>query len=232
MNADFTSRPDSYNCEKKMSTYVLKYGAAYASEIFHYLVTSNFINKIDKSRPLKVISLGCGFSPDYFAIKKYFEVNNISQPLKYTGVDKSTCWNAIRPEIDECKYLSGDIEKPFTLKSPDVVMICKLFSTLYRNDKNAAEKFLQNIEKVVRENFLPSTILIFVDVNHIDFGRDVFHQKVSSILPNYTQYYFDGYTGNNWTHIPQKELVFEIPPGSGQVLPHSVGKTVVFEYRK
>lgn len=78
---DFYSRPDSYNCEKKMSTYVLNYGAAYASEIYHYLTASNFKSKINTTRPLKVISLGCGFSPDYFAIKKYFENNNIFLPI-------------------------------------------------------------------------------------------------------------------------------------------------------
>lgn len=73
LHEDYSERPDSYDCEKKMSTYVLRYGAAYASEIYHYLEASNFKQKINITRPLKIKSLGCGFSPDYFAIKTYLE---------------------------------------------------------------------------------------------------------------------------------------------------------------
>lgn len=232
LHTDFTDRPDTYNCEKKMSTYVLRYGAAYASEIYHYLVASNFGGKIDVTRPLNVISLGCGFSPDYFAIKKYFEVNNIHQPIRYTGVDSSPCWEPLRPNVNECTYISGDITSSFTLNDPDVVVVGKVFSTLWRNNKDAASAFLVNLGQVAN-TFRPGTILMFADINHVNFGRDVFHQNVSTFLPNCTQYYFDGgYTGNNWTCIQQAELVFDIPDGLSPVPHVGVGKTVVFEYRK
>jgi hypothetical protein len=232
MNADFTSRADSYDCEKKMSTYVLKYGAAYASEIYHYLVASNFASKVDKSRPLNVISVGCGFSPDYFALRKYFQVNSINVPINYTGVDKSKCWDSVRPYSAECRYIPADITEPFTMKSPDVVVVSKVFSTLYRNNAAAADKFLKNLEKVAFKNFLEKTILIFIDVNHIDFGRDVFHKKVSSFLSTNSQYYFDGYNERSWVHIKDEDIVFDIPDGLSGIQPHHIGKTVVFEYSK
>lgn len=232
LHEDYTARPDSYDCEKKMSTYVLRYGASYASEIYHYLVASNFKNKINTTRPLKIFSLGCGFSPDYFAIKKYFENNNIELPVQYFGVDKSTCWQFSRPSTEECTYYSADITSPFNFIEPDVVVVSKVFSTLHRNSPTAAQGFLGNLQSAVNNSFKPGTILIFADVNLNDFGRDIFHQSVSAYLPNYAQYYFDGYTGNNWTRIEQDELAFDIPDGLSVAPLKSVRKTVIFEYRK
>lgn len=231
MNTDFTSRPDSYNCEKKMSTYVLKYGAAYASEIFHYLMASNFVRKINTTRPLNIISLGCGFSPDYFAIKKYLEINNITLPIRYTGVDSSTCWENVRPNTNECIYVTGDITSPFTLTDPDVVVVGKVFSTLWRNNRASANAFLSNLKQNTI-NFQPGTILIFSDVNHWQFGRDHFHQNVSSFLPSHDLYYFDGHHEDNWIHIPRDELVFDASNGLSRIPIQGVGKTIIFEYRK
>lgn len=68
---------DTYDCLKKMDTYIIRYGAAYASEIYHYLTASDFKSKIKLDQPLTIKSLGCGFSPDYHAIKKYLKDNNI-----------------------------------------------------------------------------------------------------------------------------------------------------------
>ncbi len=232
LHEDFYSRPDSYNCEKKMRTYVLNYGAAYASEIYHYLVATNFMGKINTTRPLKVISLGCGFSPDYFAIKKYFADKHILQPIEYVGVDSSTCWVSVRPSVSDCSYVQADISSPFSLVNPDVLVVSKVFSTLYRNDKAVAATFLNNLEQAVNDSFQPDTRLIFVDINNQQLGRDVFHQKVSTFLPNCTQYYFDGYAKNNWVKISDNGLVFDIPDGlSVHPLPNAI-KTVIFEYRK
>jgi hypothetical protein len=232
MNLDFTARGDTYNCEKKMSTYVLKYGAAYASEIYHYLVASNFASKINRTRPLTIYSLGCGFSPDYFAIKKYLTDQNIFQPINYIGVDSSSCWDGKRPLSGECSYYMGDITAPFTLTSPDFIFVCKVFSTLYRNNQTVASNFLSNLMQVANDNFLPHSRLIYIDVNHQSFGRDVFHQSVINFLPKCAQYYFDGYTGNGWQHITQNNLVFTAPPGLTNIQPQAVGKTVAFEYWK
>lgn len=138
----------------------------------------------------------------------------------------------MRPCVDECTYFSADITLPFNFVDPDVVVISKVFSTLHRNNPAAALNFLSNLKNAVNNSFKSNTILIFVDVNLNDFGRDIFHQSVSAYLPNYAQYYFDGYTGNNWTRIARDNLVFDIPDGLSVSPLKGVRKTVIFEYRK
>jgi hypothetical protein len=216
-----------------MRTYVLRYGAAFASEIYHYLTASNFKAKvIGMARPLKVVSLGCGFSPDYFAIRKYLEDNNICLAIEYFGLDKSNSWGHLRPDVDECQYCSFDITQPFPQFTADLVVVSKLFSTLYRNNETLANTFLNRLEQVADLSFGSKTTLIFVDVNLDIFGRDVFHDRVSLFLPNYRQYYYDGYSKDNWIKIAKRELVFDIPTGLSVDPLTNTGKTVIFEYRK
>ncbi len=145
---------------------------------------------------------------------------------------KAIVGNNVRPHVDECNYITFDITQPFPSFTADVVVVSKLFSTLYRNNTAAAEAFLNNLKKAVSNSFQSDTQLIFVDINNIKLGRDLFHQKVKSFLPNFTQYYFDGYSGNNWVQITENGLVFDIPTGlSVNPLLNTI-KTVIFEYRK
>lgn len=213
-----------------MTTYVLRFGASYASEIYYYLDESNFRAAIDVSRPLNVCSLGCGFAPDYFAIKKYLADNTVDIQINYLGLDKSTCWDFARPRTPECSFVTADLALPFSLKDADLVVINKVFSTLHRNKYGAI--FLDNLQSAVVGSLRPGAILVFIDVNHIDYGRDVFHRSVSGYMNVLNQYYFDGYTGNRWTHLRQRNSVFGLPRDL-LVEPHqTTRKTVVFDYRK
>jgi len=227
---DYWHQPDSYNCEKKMTTYVLRFGASYASEIYHYFNESNFKEKIDPSRPLNIISLGCGFSPDFFALKKYLQDNFIDVPVSYRGFDNSNCWDFARPQTEECNYLNINLTSPFNLEGADVVIMSKVFSTLHRN--GLADKFLCHLKDAVIKTLRHGAILVFIDVNHIDMGRDIFHENVKTYMPDFYQYYFNGYTGNNWTKIQQSDLVFTIPDQLTVPARRSTGSTVIFEYRK
>ncbi|MGB4498846.1 MAG: hypothetical protein WBI40_09110 [Methylococcaceae bacterium] len=55
MDYDLSIRnADTYDCPKKMDTYVIKYGVAYASEIYHYLIASDF-----KTQQLPALAGSC-----------------------------------------------------------------------------------------------------------------------------------------------------------------------------
>lgn len=236
LNADYTQRPDSYDCAKKMGTYVLKYGPAYASEIYGYLVASNFKSKIDLTRPLNICSLGCGYSPEYFAIKKYLQDNNINLVVNYVGIDKSQCWQNFRPVTNECTYYQHDLSLPFQLhQNPDMVIVGKVYSTLYRNNRVASAAFINNLQQLVSTNFNSNTALIFVDVNHQAFGRDSFHNAVNKFLPKFNQYYFNEpgcYSQVGWVPIPPSGLAFCVPPNLNVGSINKTGKTVIFEYMR
>lgn len=230
---DFSIRPDTYNCQKKMDTYVLRYGLAYASEIYHYLEATNFQSKINLNQPLIVKSLGCGFSPDYYAIKKYFEDYKIQTPINYTGLDSSSCWDLSRPITNECNYVSYDLTSEFDISNADILFICKVFSTLHRNDKG--NDFLRNLQ--IASNQLKSgAIIVFIDINNREMGRDVFHNNVKQYLPIFSQYYFDreenSYVGYEWERINNTNIVFDSPNNLNVIPLQHAGKTVIFEYRK
>lgn len=229
LSQDYKSRSDSYDCPKKMNTYVLRYGPAYVSEIYHYLVESDFKKRLNGNK-VRVASLGCGFAPDFYALEEYLSTYKPEVELSYTGADTSTCWDIARPVKPNCKFKSLDLTKPFEFGDVDVVIIGKVFSTLYRNGVHVS--FLDNLKSAIKSTLPDSAIVIFTDINHYAFGRDVFHNSVSAYLPNFTRYYFDGYEGYGWHKIPNNYIVCDVPDGLSVSSLDGTGKTVVFEYRK
>lgn len=230
LTEDYNSRPDSYNCLKKMNTYALRYGPAYMSEIYHYLVESDF-KRLFSDKKLRIVSLGCGFSPDYYAMEEYIATYSPESKIKYFGVDNSTCWDTARPVKNNCFYKEIDLTSKFKFSEKvDVVIISKVFSTLYRNNKHT--DFLKNLKHAIKNTLKKGAIVIFVDINHRDMGRDVFHRSVSSYLTDFEQYFFDGYEGYGWNKITNDFIICDVPT---ELSVHSLtgtGKTVIFEYRK
>ncbi|MDD9180717.1 MULTISPECIES: hypothetical protein [Aliivibrio] len=229
LSEDYTTRADSYDCLKKMNTYVLRYGPAYMSEIYHYLVESDFKRLFVKDE-LTIASLGCGFSPDYYAIEEYISTYKPEAKIKYEGVDNSTYWSTARPTNVNCTYQSLDLTKPFIFNNADVVIISKVFSTLYRN--NSHTEFLKNLKSSIETSLAKGSIVIFIDINNNTMGRDVFHNHVASYLPDCKQYYFDGYSGYGWQKIANNYIICEVPDGLSVHSLNGTGKTVIFEYRK
>lgn len=116
LTADYYERNDSYDCQKKMDTYVIKYGPSYISEIYHYLEASQLLNGFQNS-PLNAISLGCGFAPDYYALQKYNTDSRLNIQLRYWGLDMSTSWNTARPPIGaNCQFQHADLTQPLICK--------------------------------------------------------------------------------------------------------------------
>lgn len=136
-----------------------------------------------------------------------------------------------RPKNNECNYEIADLTAPFDISDADVVIIGKLYSTLYRSNQETG--FLKHLKLAVN-TLKPDAIVIFIDVNHKDFGRDSFHYNVSQYLPKFEQYYFipSNYVRDDWTPIHSNYVVFPIPVSLSISALQQTGKTVIFEYRK
>lgn len=228
---DYHQRKDSYNCQKKMDTYAIKYGPSYISEIYHYLEKSQLLNRF-KNSTLNIISLGCGFAPDYYALSKYNDDKKLNININYTGFDLSSAWSTARPNAQNCTFKKADLTKDFSLKSAHIVFVCKSFSTMYRNDHGDA--FLNQLVSAIKNSLAKDSIIVFVDVNLNDFGRDNFHNKISPIVSSSKQYFFSGstYTKPSWIEIQSTNIVYDIDQDFSVDSINHTNKTIVFEYRK
>ncbi len=229
---DYYQRNDSYDCQKKMDTYAIKYGPSYISEIYHYLEKSQLLNGFQNS-PLNVISLGCGFAPDYYALQKYNVDKQLNIQLSYWGLDMSTAWNTARPPTNQsCQFQQADLTQPFNLQGANVVFICKSFSTMYKHQVH--RRFLQNLASAINQNMALGSTLLFIDVNHYKLGRDFFDDNISPVISPTNKYYFDdtGYSKDEWIKISSNHVIYPTNQGlSVESIPNT-NDTIIFEYRK
>lgn len=231
---DFYERPDSYNCLKKLCYYTINYGPAYASEIYHYLNKSQLLEREFTNITINVLSLGCGFSPDAYALEKYINDNNLDIDFNYTGLDIEERWNEIRENADNKYYEVRDLLDGFSLENYDIIFICKAFSTMRRNSIRRSNNFLNILSRQINM-MAEGSYLIFDDVNHVRFGRDTFDRFVRDLFSDCTYYYFpleNAYRGTYYTRIDNIENVFDYPDDL-EITPKAyVFKTIIFEYRK
>lgn len=225
---------DTYDCEKKVHYYVLNYGPSYASEVYYYLSESKILEHFASlNKKIKILSLGCGFAPDLLAITEYISVNQLSVDFEYYGIDKSTSWANARYFSPNASFQNGDVTSLIDLTDYDLVFVVKLFSTLKRHGEHT--KFLSVFTNAVQTQLKSGGVVVFIDVNDRDVGRDEFDQAINGNCENsVTKYRFDGYGiySVGWVTIGKKNIVFSIPSGL-QISPLSTtGKTICFEYVK
>jgi SAM-dependent methyltransferase len=233
LNDGFYSHADEYDCDKKMAFYTLNYGKSYISEIYHYLTNSKILD--NATGQVKVLSLGCGFCPDYYAISKYISDHNLNIQLEYIGIDKSTAWDKARIQYKNVHYVQmdlTDLSHPLSFKGYNLIMMNKVFSTIYVH--NSYIPFLQNIENAITVSMEDNAILVFNDVNSIYMGRDIFNGNISLYVNNTRKFYTDHppFAGYGWIQIPEMDIIY---PFScyGNISPlNTLAKSVFFEYRK
>jgi hypothetical protein len=236
LNNGFFSHSDEYDCEKKMLFYVLNYGASYISEFYHYLSKSEILNNFHGN--LNVLSLGCGFCPDYYALSKYITDNKLNIQISHIGIDNSVFWNKTRINHSNINYYISDLTdltNPLSFQGYNIITVNKVFSSLYGQDNHIS--FLQNIGNAVKTSMENNAILIFNDVNHIDMGRDVFDQNIKRYFNNILRYYTDirkAYFETSWVPIPKTNVIYLVNNYDFEnITPlNTVTKTVFFEYRK
>jgi len=221
---------DYYTCLKCLSYYTMNYGPAYVSEVYHYLSASHILENF-QGTDLNVLSLGCGFGPDLIALRKYIADFNLPLALHYRGVDLERNWENLRHPDDAPLFVTGDVVVPFQLDGYDLVIISKLFSTLLANGLSGS--FLDHLSAAI-QTLREGSILLFVDINLQNKGRDAFDYRVRTLFRNTHRYFYpieNAYTGN-YTAINNTHNVCEVPPGLSATPKPDVNKTVVFQYIK
>lgn len=230
----FYGNSEDYLCPKKHFYYVMNYGPSFANEIYYYLKCSKILEKNYMFSDVNVLSLGCGFAPDLHALSKYVNDFNLPIKIKYTGIDESKEWNKIRHKFSNSSFLNKDVLKGFDLSKFDLVFIVKLFSTLYKQDKEV--DFLKILKNEITKNLKEDGYIIFIDINNRAMGRDNFDANVKALFSSNKKYYYD--ISNSYTYcygykaIPFKGNVFEIPVNLVVSPKMDVNKTIIFEYKK
>lgn len=210
----------------------MNYGPAYASEIYHYFSKSQILENNFNGKILNIISLGCGFSPDLIALKKYIIDRNLSMKLNYLGLDNAPLWSKLRINHTCAKYSTCDLLSGFNLSGYDIVFINKLYSTMKENKKDT--QFLSILVHQIQTALPTNSFLVFNDVNHYVKGIDQFDSAVKIFFKTKNYYYFpvgNAYSGN-YSPIDQTRNVFRIPRGITVSPKPDVTKAVIFEYRK
>ena len=91
----YSNDRDAYNCLKRLCFYTMNYGPIYVSEIYHFFDTSCLMANFHSFSKIKILSIGCGFAPDYIAINKYISANKLHLKFDYTGYDIEENWKYI-----------------------------------------------------------------------------------------------------------------------------------------
>ena len=241
---------DSYNCLKKLSTYTMFYGPLYVSEIYNFLVESNFLgNFINYQRnyikenslygfnsfsvnntipiQLNIMSLGCGFGPDDIALNKYRnDYLDINVSYNYYGYDKEPLWNYITQT--NALPITCDLLYGMNFKNINILFINKLLSTL-KNLRLLNDFF--DVFKDALEDLPVGAFVVFNDVNHYNKGREDFETFAArNNLQIINRYYFDGHS-DNYSHIPINIITNILTTPSVNPKMHA-NQTVIFLYQK
>lgn len=227
----FRNTTDEYDCHKKMNFYVLKYGSSYASETYQYLDTSKILD-LYNNRNINVLSLGCGFSPDYYAINKYIVDNSLNIKINYYGVDKSNYWDTARIHYANLNYLNIDLTTPFNISDFDLIIMNKIFSTLLKHQEH--EIFLNNLRNAIATMKHDAT-LVFNDINSNRMGRDIFNNAISPLFVKIRRYYSSitpKYTDQNWMDFSHNDIVFPTCQDHRIDPLRELRDMIYFEYRK
>lgn len=243
---------DSYDCLKKLCTYTMFYGSIYVSEIYHFLVQSNFLKLfIEQQRNyiksnslygfnnftqdnmipihLNIMSLGCGFGPDDIALNKYRGINlDWNVHFNYYGYDKEPLWNYITQS--NALPITHDLLNSMNFQNVHIIFINKLFSTL----KNSRlENDFLNVFKDALDGLLPGSFVVFNDVNNYKEGRDEFDNFAQrNSLQVVGKYYFYNQHFSDWIQLPYTNNICALPNNLSINTKSTFTDLVFFLYQK
>jgi len=229
----YSNDRDAYNCLKRLCFYTMNYGPIYVSEIYHFLDASRVMTFFcSQLRDIRALSIGCGFAPDFIAIRKYIQNNRINLKVSYTGYDIEHNWQNITDDIIPNTPVIHNVLNGFSLHGYHIIFLNKLFSTLKQN--NQSDDFLKILVRECGNSMQNGAFLVFNDINHWAKGRDEFDTTISNVLTPIGRYYFnvrDAYS-NNYIEIPNTHNICQIPLRSPISPLQSATKSVFFLYQK
>jgi hypothetical protein len=181
---------------------------------------------------LRVLSLGCGFGPDYIALDKYNQGNNLHLKLKYWGYDREENWRRITDGVFKHIPNIKDILAGFELNNYHIIFLNKLFSTMVRN--KTGRQFLDLLINEINDSMSVGSVIVYNDVNNYKMGRDIIHAHLAKQLHVEGKYFFNiggAYTGD-YTEIPNTNNICKIPNGISVPPMQTATKSVFFAYKK
>jgi hypothetical protein len=175
--AHFDADNNYYADATYQKVYALRYLPAY---YFEFCYLASWLNsRIDGYRHLNIASLGCGLSPDYYALKDNLEID-----FRYSGFDVAN-WSVrnLMPELDEdfqifesgAGGLTQDQANEF-----DVYIFPKSIRDIYGSDPLS----LENLANLVGQSNKRRIFFInsFVSDNNVKSNDLEFFIKVHNIL--------------------------------------------------
>lgn len=223
---------EKYDCYKGLAHYIMDYGPCYASSTYHFLDVSGVIEGLNKEN-INILSIGCGFSPDYYAFKKYINDKGLSIDFYYLGIELYKQWDLFHQAtpIKEKTIRYFDVLQTRIphLNSFDLIFIDKFFSSL--SEPEGRDRFIELLTGYIKGSIKNDAVLIFKDVNDKSRGRDKFHNAISPLFSLSEQYKSGGY-GFQYTNTVSQHNVFTNIPQDISVSPKSdVVKEVFFVYK-
>lgn len=225
---------EKYDCIKGLSDYIIEYGPCYASSTYHFLQVSNILSRYPSNSCIKILSIGCGFSPDYYAFKKFIADNNFALSINYYGIELHKEWelfhnNSYKSDkiINFQNVLTTGISN---FESYDIIIMDKFFSTL--SNPNGRSRWIELLKCYVKK-MKSDAILIFKDINHQDRGRDFFDFEINPLFNKSTHYKYNvaGAYGQHYQNINKTSNVFtDFPPDLLITPKDEVVKEIVFVY--
>ena len=204
--ANSTGRQD-YNCKNMILYYCCSFLFQYASEIYHLITESSALKQMGNYR---ILSLGCGASPDLVAFEKFVLEVASEKTIQYRGFDVNPLWKPVHNHvktyqstvIKSIAYQYDDVVRYFneeTFGKVNVLVLQYLISHFYNTGHiQYIHNFFDNlVERVVlRRNNEEPFIIIINDVNSCNRGRDFFKELIPKLRQKglrgqYSQFRFD-----------------------------------------
>lgn len=223
---------EKYDCIKGLAHYIMDYGPCYASSTYHFLDTSKILDTYPRNE-LNILSLGCGFSPDYYAFTKYIQDKGLAISFNYTGMELHEEWNYFQQAtpFPNKTIIYQDVLKTRITKMQqyDLIFLDKFFSSL--SDPDGRTRFLSLISTYLKKFCKKDVILIFKDVNDQHRGRDVFDGTIYPLFSDH-EYYKSGGYGFQYKDIINTNNIFTNYPSNMAITPkYSIMKEVFFVYK-
>lgn len=198
-----TNERKDYTCTHMMDYYVGRYMYAYAAEDKKAFDVVR--EGIADLKHIHMLSIGCGPSPDLFAILDYLNEQGMDKPVSYIGFEHNEGWKKIHKYITEIigreaivKYCYQDVFDVFqklTLTETNVLMMQYLLShVVYNEREEEIDEFFDDLVGHVIMKMEPHSYIVMNDINH-RLARDRFDLLERKIVErgkivNVHKYYF------------------------------------------
>jgi len=196
-----------YDCNNLLNYYVCKYSYKYASEILYAL---NTLESLREFKKFKIMSIGCGATPDLMAFEKYKIMKQLETPLQYIGYDVISLWEPIQNKIKEyCSandigviFVENDAIEYFkktSVSNSNILILQYIISYFYNNGQiSEINNFFDILIKSIisKKDTDEKMIVIINDVNSCYRGRECFKELVQKLNQekfsgNFKKKYFD-----------------------------------------